>query len=111
MTGVARAIAERKTFGKRSWRVATRRQSLSLTKMILTAPAQGIAKQCPVYGRPRGCKRFFDFGNSIAVEFLRVSGLWLRPSMPRALMVSSRNRSKTRGRSTSYSGHYWFSHS
>ena len=73
---------------------------------------RGAAKgKCPVYGRPRGCKRFFDFGNSIAVEFLRVSGLWLRPSMPRALMVSSRNRSKTRGRSTSYSGHYWFSHS
>ena len=54
---------------------------------------------------------FFDFGNSTAAEFLRVSSLWLRPSTSRALMVSSRNRPKTRGRSTSYSGHYWFSHS
>jgi len=34
MTVAARAMAERKTLGQRSYRVATRRQSLSLPNMI-----------------------------------------------------------------------------
>ena len=34
MTIAARAMAERNTFGQRSYRVATRRQSLSLPNMI-----------------------------------------------------------------------------
>jgi hypothetical protein len=34
MTSAARAMADRKTFGQRSYRVATRRQSFSLPNMI-----------------------------------------------------------------------------
>jgi len=48
----------------------------------------------PCTDAPGVASGFFDFDNSTAVEFLRVSGLWLRPSTSRALIVISRNRSK-----------------
>lgn len=42
-----------------------------------------------VYGRPRLSKSFLQLGLNGAVEFLRVSGLKLRLSTPRALMEIS----------------------
>ena len=48
-----------------------------------------------VYGRPRQSKDFLKVVLGGAVEFLRVSGLMLRLSTPRALMAISRVGSKS----------------
>ena len=64
-----------------------------------------------VYGRPQGCKRFLPVGYGQAVEFFRVSGLLMQHSVLRALMVSSRNGSKTHLRGLSLREGHWFSYS
>ncbi|WP_296765154.1 hypothetical protein, partial [Sediminimonas sp.] len=64
-----------------------------------------------VYGRPRQSKDFLKVVRDGAVEFLRVSGLKLRLSTPRALMAISRAGSKSADRAQGRSVDTWFSRS
>ena len=116
--------------GRGWWRRRDGRGHPGLSFLLIDVDRRGSARSCPqltlrqaqirlprrsrgpsVYGRPQGCKRFLPVGHGGAVEFFRVSGLLMQQCSLRALMVSSRNGSKTHLRGLSLREGHWFSYS